>query len=368
MKGYMYIFYLIGAISLSIITFSCDDDEQDPDPNPMRAPVVTVISPSAGSTYNSGDDIPLKLTIEQDADILSYRVLIRNQETGEFVYALSEFTSARIINIDTIMSSLSSITQSTMQIEVRAEDSFGNQIDEIVSTFILNPPKGNTLTLKFDLNYGNELFVLDREYEYPSGEKFEFSRFDVYVSDVTLIQGVNEIVVADIDYLKMTETFANELTAANGYEYSIGGIQDGVYDSIKFNIGLTPEQNSTTPSDYPVTHPLGISGDHWPTWNSYIFASIEGRMNIDTSNPDYELGFALHLGSDEAMRTINMAENISLANDQEEVISVNIDLRNLFVNQDGVIYDILTTPSTHSLSQIPQVIELSDNLSNSINK
>ena len=369
MKRYLHIFCLFSALVISsMLTFSCNDDDQDPinDPNPNNAPRVSVISPALGSSFNSGDEIPLQLTIEQDANILSYRVLVRNQGTGEFVFAVSEFTEAKVIDIETVMA-LSTVNQSIMEIEVRAEDSFGNQIDEVVSTFTLNPPEGNILTLNFDLSYDNELFVLDREYDYPSGEKFEFSRFDMYISEVTLMKGDEEIVVADFDYLKMTETYTEEISAAKGYQYNIAGLEDGDYDGLKFNIGLTPEQNSTTPSDYPVTHPLGLSGDHWPTWNSYIFASIEGRMNIDTSNPDYEQGLSLHLGSDDAMRTINMNNNISLAGEQEQIVSINMDLRNLFVNQDEEIYDIISTPSTHSLSQIPEVIELSDNLKNSIN-
>jgi len=189
----------------------------------------------------------------------------------------------------------------------------------------------------------------------------------MYVSDVALLKGGEEVIIADVDYLKMTETFALESTASEGYPYSIAGIEDGDFDGIKFNIGLTPELNSTTPSDYPVSNPLGLTGDYWPTWNSYIFASIEGRMNIDTSNPDYEQGLALHLGSDDAMRTISLNNSISLSNEQEKIISIQVELRNLFVSQDGEVYDIKATPATHSLSQIPQVIELSDNLKNSIN-
>jgi len=368
MRSYLHTFGIF-TFTILVLTLasSCKDDDQGMDSNPFTAPRVNIISPLLGSTFNSSDNIPLKLTIEQDADILSYRVLIRDRDTEEAVFVLSEFTESRFINIDTIIS-LNVVIQSLMSIEVRAEDSFGNQIDEVVSTFTLNPPKGNFLSLNFDLNYDNELFVLDKEYEYPSGEKFEFSRFDMYISNVTLIKDTEEIVIADIDFLKMTPTFANAVTAADGFNYTIAGIEDGEYDGIKFNIGLTSEMNNTTPSDYPVTHPLGLAGDHWPTWDSYIFVSIEGRMDIDTSNPDYEQGIALHLGSDEAMRTIILDDSISLANDQNKILPISIDLRDLFVNQDGEIYDIVSTPSTHNLSEIPEVIELADNLKNSINK
>ena len=368
MKRFIHVFSLfcLAILGLSLV-FSCDDDEETPNPEPIGAITVDVVSPAPGSTFNSGEDIPLALSIRQDVDILSYRVLISNQETGEFVFALSEFTESGRIDIDTVMS-ISSVTESIMEIEVRAEDSLGNQIDEVVSTFTLNPPEGNTLTLNFDLSYDNELFIIDKEFEYPSGEQFVFTRFDVYISNVTLVKGAEETIISDIDYLRMTDTFIDEVTAAEGFKFTIAGLEDGDYDSVRFNIGLTPEQNNTTPAEYPVSHPLGASSDYWGAWESYIFASIEGRMNIDTSNPDYEQGLALHLGSNNAMRIVDMNEGISLANDIDETIDVNIDLRNLFVGQDGAIYDIITTPSTHDLIHIPMVIELSDNLKNSINK
>ncbi len=357
--------YICFASIFTIVILGCKDDDQNENPN--MAPLVTIISPLNNAAYNSGEAIPLSLRITQDAEIVNYRVLIRDLSRDELVFVKSEFTSAREIVLDTTI--FLEVDESTeMGIEVRTEDSFGNQVDETASTFILNPPLGNKFTLNFNLEYDNEILRMNNAYTYPSGEQFELSRFDMYISNLTLINGNEEQLLEDFDYLKMTETYEDPALAAEGYNYSVAGLEDGNYDAIRFNIGLTPEINSTSPSDYPVNHPLGASSDYWPTWDSYIFTSMEGRMDLDTSNPDFEHGFALHLGSNEAMKIIELQENTTLANNEETIVEIRIDLRDVFIDQDGKIYNIQATPTTHSLTQLPEVRELAENLKNSINR
>jgi len=358
--------YISYVSILLILIISCKDD--DVDQNPNTPPNVTVILPENNAVFNSGEEIPISLRISQNADIENYRVLVRDLTSGSLVFVKSEFTASREIILDTLISlEVSETTE--MGIEVRAEDSFGNQVDETVSSFTLNPPLGNIFTLNFNLEYEGKVLLLNNDsYTYPSGEQFQLSRFDMYISNLTLINGNEEQLIADFDYLEMTETYEDIQSAEEGYKYSIPGLEDGNYEAIRFNIGLTPELNSTSPSDYPVTHPLGISGDYWPTWGSYIFTSIEGRINIDTSNPDLEQGFALHLGSNDAMQEVELQENTILANNEESIVEINIDFMDVFMNTDGEIYDIQTTPFTHNLTQLPQVRELSNNLKNSINR
>ena len=51
-------------------------------------------------------------------------------------------------------------------------------------------------------------------------------------------------------------------------------------------IGLTPEQNNTSPANYSVDHPLGINNNTY--WDmvpaSYIFVMIEGKMDTTQSS------------------------------------------------------------------------------------
>jgi len=355
-------YFIIACIGLFLIS-SCKDDNQDPNPN--RPPTAILESPVQNAVYNAREEIPIRLTISQDAAISSYRVLIRDQSNEELVFVLTEFSDSREIVVDT--SVILEVSQSTtMAIEVRAEDSYGNQLDDTIGTFTLNPPLGNTFGLRFNLKYKGETLLMNKEYAYPTGEQFEFTRFDMFISNLSLISGGQETQLKDIDFLAMTNTYRNIETAEDGFEYTLAGLEDGNYDTVQFNIGLTPEQNATTPSDYPVSHPLG-SGEYWGGWESYIFASIEGRINLDTSNPDFEQGIALHLGSDAARKEIALPIALNMTNNGAYIIDVSVELEDLFRNVNGQIYDIGSTPETHSLIHIPQVMELAENLKNSIN-
>jgi len=342
---------------------SCkDDDQSNGSSNDLR---VEVISPQENAVFNSGESILLKFNISASNVINSYKVVIRDKSDNSLKFILSKFSSDRLIEIDTTLNLETSIA-AQMDIEVSAEDSFGNELDEVVQSFTLNPPLGNTLGLRFNLTYEGETLLMGKRYIYPTGEEFEFSRFDMYISELSLGQGNNLKLIKEVDYLIMTQTYRDVTSAKDGYLYRIAGIEDGNYDTLQFNIGLTPDMNATTPSDYPINDPLGRSGEYWEGWKSYIFASIEGRINLDTANSDFEQGIALHLGSNDALQEIKLIETIDLFDSKEKIIDINIELKDLFVSKDGEIYDIATTPQTHSLSHIPLIITLSRNLKNAL--
>jgi len=359
-KSYFFHLGLVGILIFSLA--SCEDDSQDDNPN--KDPKVALISPAELTVYNSGEIIPLRIEISQNTPIKSYRVLIRDQATDELVYVLSEFSDEEVVNINEEII-LETTLSTIMDIEVKAEDSLGNQFDEKVGSFTLNPPLGNVLGLRFNLKYEGSPLLMGETYTYPSGELFEFSRFDMFISELTLASTGDATVIKEVDFLEMTKTYRNITTANEGYIYKVAGLDDGDFESIKFNIGLTPAQNATTPSAYPASHPLGK--EYWDGgWDSYIFVSIEGRINLNTDNPDFEQGIALHLGSDEALQEITLLQSFTLSDNMEEIIDIDIDLKDLFISENGDIYDIGTTPTTHNLTHIPMVVQLSNNLKNAI--
>ena len=369
MKRAIYFLISVFVLGLGLSLQSCKDDDDDRANCALNA---SISSPGENLEYASGEEIPLTLTFSACTPIQNYLVSIRNRNTDQLVFILSEFANSETIQVNT--SAILDVAELTnMDVEIRAEDSEGNQIEEVLSTFRLLPQRGNILTLRFNLTYEGEILDMGQLYDYPTGEQFEFTRFDMYMSNLRLqTTNGNELMLREVDYLEMTDTYRDEVLAEDGHLYSVAGIEAGDFESLHFNIGLSPQMNETTPSDYPVSHPLGRSGDYWDGegWMSYIFASIEGRMNIDTSNPDLEEGIALHLGSNNALQEITMGTPFSFEEEDgsREVIEINIDLIDLFIGDNGDIYDIVTTPSTHSLEQIPQVITLSNNLKNSINK
>ena len=214
------------------------------------------------------------------------------------------------------------------------------------------------LTINFKLTYDGEPLVLFTDYEYPSGKTINFTRVSFYLSEVELVSAGTATELIDVDYIDLTMSNIDESSSREGYDYVLRNMGELNYDGIRFNIGLTPEMNSTLPSQYDSSHPLALTSEYWVGWMSYIFAKIEGNMDFDNDG-SLEQGIALHLGADAALRNIE----ISNLNNQEN-IDITIDLKDVFEQES--IYDIEGTPRIHSLSHVNQTNELMDNLVRSI--
>ena len=112
------------------------------------------------------------------------------------------------------------------------------------------------------------------------------------------------------------------------------------------------------PADHPSGNPLANSGEYWLAWNSYIFFKIEGYIDLD-GDDEPETGVALHLGSDEVMRAFDLQNNTG-TND----VMIQIDLNKIFGTNP--VYDIVANPQIHSLSQLPAILELAQNLGTAV--
>jgi len=214
------------------------------------------------------------------------------------------------------------------------------------------------ININFKLSYGDEPLVMFEEVEYPDGRNFEFTRFSFFISDVRLNDGTSSTLVKDVDYIDLTPSHATIADAEAGYDYVITLEDIESFDKLEMNFGLTDAQNATRPEDYTSSSALSLSGEYWANWESYVYVKIEGRMDLD--NDGISDGIALHLGSEVARRAITV-NDLDSASD----ITLSIDVRKIFDN-NGVIYDIDSTPRIHSLDQLDQTQLLMDNFVNSL--
>lgn len=209
------------------------------------------------------------------------------------------------------------------------------------------------LSVNFKMNYGTEPLVMFEEYGYGVDGiiPFEFTRFSFYISDVNVTIDGTVQNFAEVAYIDLSESHSTMEKAEEGYDYEIGET-DGEATAISFNIGLTSEQNATLPTDYPSSNVMSRTAEYWPGWNSYVFVKIEGNLDFDGDGIK-EKGFALHLGTDDVMRTTSG----NYSDDQ----SITFDLQKIFAC-NGDIYDIETTPAIHTLSQEDQIDQLAGNI------
>ena len=73
-----------------------------------------------------------------------------------------------------------------------------------------------------------------------------------------------------------------------------------------------------------------------------------------------ESPFALHLGSDDAFRNININKAVTINENGVTNLDIEIDMKKFFDSK--TLYDIHDTQQIHSLHQLPLIAILADNL------
>jgi len=216
------------------------------------------------------------------------------------------------------------------------------------------------VNLVFKLTYGDEPLEMYKNYTYPvTGEVFNFTKFSFFIAELSLnSKKEGEFLVKDLDYLDLTNAH-DGVNAAQGFSYPIKGMQVGSYESINFGVGVPRTLNAMSPSDFKSGHLLSNSSQYWTAWKSYIFARPEG--NIDFNNDGQtEANFALHLGGDEAYIELTAERPFVIKKDETVTLEIFIDMKKYFNGKS--YYDIRKDPSIHSLSQIPLMVQLAENL------
>lgn len=218
---------------------------------------------------------------------------------------------------------------------------------------------GMDLTIRLQVLYQGNPMTNQVEYAYPDGKTFILTKFSTYMSDLTVQSGSQEETLEEVLLINMTETMRTSAGSEQGYLVYSGKTKLNSIDRIHFNLGLTPEQNSTIPADHTPGTPLAMPGEYWLAWESFIFTKIEGWIDLD-GDQMAETGVALHLGSDEVLKSFSFDTL-----DRTGTLTILIDLAQVF-SQDGTIYDIEANPQIHSLSQIESLRELSNNLEKAV--
>ena len=213
--------------------------------------------------------------------------------------------------------------------------------------------------VQFITTYGENPAVMFTKYPYPSGDSILFNRFSFYLSDLT-IKGDSAEVLIPVDYLNFTNQNTTPSSAADGIKYTFKTKQSNLQE-ISFGIGVGAEENAKDPTSYDAASPLSRVAEYWPGWASFVFAKIEGQFIKNQIEP--ALNFALHTGSDDAYFEKKAASLNYTMNENVQII-IRIDLQKVFGIDN--IYDIEKNPGLHSLSQKPQVLEISNNLKSAI--
>ncbi|MEL6717313.1 MAG: MbnP family protein [Bacteroidota bacterium] len=213
----------------------------------------------------------------------------------------------------------------------------------IISFASCEKDKEGTLELQFKLMYDGQPLAMFDKHDYPDGSSIFFDRFNLFLSNSSLMKDGEKEFAFDVQLLNFGDIQDME-AARKGLTVNLGAFPTGSYSGLEMGVGIAPELNKTTPSDYSSSHPL--ANNYWSQWDSYIFMTIEGKADV-SGDGKHDLILTYHIGKDEAFSTKQLNTPFEIEGGKKTVLEMRIDL--LDIMSDGKEYlDIQETPVDHS--------------------
>jgi hypothetical protein len=193
------------------------------------------------------------------------------------------------------------------------------------------------LNFHFHPTVDSEDFSFSTVYEI-NGVATQFATAQFYVHGIELAYEDGSTKNID-DYL---------LVKAGQMMYSLGEVEEGTVNGIKFNVGVDTVNNAQTEENFTARSsddPLSIQSPtmHW-NWNAgYVFVKLEGMFDNDGDGTP-ETGFEYHIGKNEMLRNIDLTTSKEVMGESMELM-LHVDYAKFL---DGV--DLKATPIIHGMS------------------
>lgn len=207
--------------------------------------------------------------------------------------------------------------------------------------------------------FGDELLLMRKDYQFDENTIIRFNRVSFYLSDVVFINDAEEETgVIDLELIDFTDfTEMNPGNADQGLSFLGTNIPVGDYTGLKMGLGVPADLNRLSPDDQSLGdgHPLTSSIHYWQGWQSYMFAMIEGTIDLN-GNGTYETdeSFKYHTGKDEAYETAYLLKSLSLTENMNPELAVTLDIKKIFLNADGSpVFDPSVNKNTHNPDDFP---------------
>jgi hypothetical protein len=182
--------------------------------------------------------------------------------------------------------------------------------------------------------------------------QIELAKF--YLSKISFIDSKGEIVeVEDIALVDLNTTGLGMVNLT---------VPMDSYKSIKFGVGVQPDLNVMTPSDFTEEdHPLSSTQNtYWGMNGMYRFAMIDGRYDLENDNI-FDGTFSYHTGFDESYREVELVQDFKFKKKKIYDITIYIELSKILEGSAGNL-DLVNRPSFHgNPNDMDLATSLSDN-------
>lgn len=220
-----------------------------------------------------------------------------------------------------------------------------------------------TLQIKFKGVYNGDPMVFGENLSYDDYQIY-FLESDFFVSELAAMNEGAITEIKDFEFINFNTTNTSLENAEEGFVLNYSDVPVGNYDGIRFGIGVPPVENKTRPADYSSDHALSTGGHYWETWNSFIFAKLEGKFQDEEGS--FDNGFFFHTGTDDLFRTSTGNIDFSVSADNTTVIEILVDHKQLLEEQSGQYWDIQNNWANHDPTNPASLLMLVNNYSKAI--
>lgn len=218
--------------------------------------------------------------------------------------------------------------------------------------------------LSFQPRYDGQALETSKDYNYGSFP-VQFSRFNLYLSDITLLKGTEEYKLSEVEFVDFTPADATTNLAKTVVFNYPAAVPPGTYTGIRLGFGLKPDLNAKKPADFQPGTPLYNEDNYWPGWQSYIFSKVEGYAYPNGPGTDV-LDLTYHCGGNQCYKAFTFNHDVVVTDTDGGQLTVDLDLKKLFTF-DGQLFDIQTTPSSmHGSNGVALMEVLMGNFGNAV--
>ena len=210
-----------------------------------------------------------------------------------------------------------------------------------------------TVEIVFMPKYDGNPMVFYENIDAGSNGTVYFQKLEFFLSEIQAQNGDGTVTLADVDYVSMNDLITTEL-AQQGVSLTFEDVPVGDYDKLMFGVGVTDANNSKEPGDFPTTSPLGLDGNYWASWNSYIFSKIEGQH---TPQGGAVGSFLYHGGVNGMYQPRSFSKSFSVKEGETTKIMMHLHGHELFFKA-GAEIDVTNDNMTHSGAQGSAAYEL----------
>ncbi len=205
------------------------------------------------------------------------------------------------------------------------------------------PATGN-LKIIFKAEYNNNPLVMydTNATNLTDPTQISISKLEFFLSEIQAT-ATQVTTLKEVDYISLNGTTTKAL-AEEGTSILLTAIPIGSYHDLGFKVGVTKAIDNTVPSDYPSTSPLGINGNYWSSWNSYISSRIEGNI---TKADQTTSSFLYHAGVEGMFQQCQFNTSFEISADQTATVVITIQAEDFFFDSNNPI-DVINDNSTHS--------------------